>query len=550
MPMNDAQREIYKTVDEVQLALYLFKPSKKPPVSAVVFFFGGGWVGGTPEQFAPQARYLASRGMLAACAEYRVKSRHNTSPYEAVKDAKSAIRWLRANADRLGIDADRLAAGGGSAGGHLAAATALIHNLNEETDDLNVSAVPNALLLFNPVYDNGQGGFGGGRFADISPMHHIERGMPPAVVFLGEEDGLIPVKTARRFQQKMRSAGSRSELFLYKGQPHGFFNALEFKPDADPRCYYETLLETDRFLTSLGFLEKGADLTPPKFTLETNGERRQLEIAYGGKPLARYEYAYDPSTSESRHDTYKPFLHVYSKNGARLITKGAGGLFTHHRGIFHGYNHFEIDGKRRDLWHMKEGVQVHRRFLRMHADENGAEFTSQVEWMTNEGETLLTEARTHRFLPPLSGAYALIEMRSELAPIAGDARLSGDPEHAGAQFRPADDIVADETEYLFHEEKIDPTKDHDLPWVSETFRLSTSAALHSVLVLNHPDNPRGTVFSAYRDYGRFGAFPTLEIPKGDTAELRYRWIVSGGKALPKETAEEAYRDFAGSGENG
>ena len=251
--MDGARRELYKSVDGIDLALYLFKPKQEPPVSAAVFFFGGGWVGGTPEQFAPQARYLASRGMLAACAEYRVKSRHGTTPYEAVKDAKSAMRWLRANANRLGIDPDRIAAGGGSAGGHLAAATATIHNLNEETDDLNVSAVPNALLLFNPVYDNGQGGFGGGKYADISPMHHIERGMPPAVVFLGEEDGLIPVGTARRFQQKMQDAGSRSELFVYKGQPHGFFNALEFKPDADPRCYYETLLETDRFSHRLAF---------------------------------------------------------------------------------------------------------------------------------------------------------------------------------------------------------------------------------------------------------------------------------------------------------
>ena len=134
-------------------------------------------------------------------ADYRVKSRHGTTPFECVKDGKSAVRWLRANADRLGIDPNRIAAGGGSAGGHVAAATGNVPGLEEPGEELHVSSVPNALLLFNPVYDNGPGGYGHervrDRFHEISPLHNIKPGAPPTIVFLGTDNALVPVATAR-----------------------------------------------------------------------------------------------------------------------------------------------------------------------------------------------------------------------------------------------------------------------------------------------------------------------------------------------------------------
>ena len=129
--------------------------------------------------------------MIGMVADYRVKSRQKTTPYECVKDGKSAVRWVRKNAERLGIDPDRLAVGGGSAGGHLAAATATIEGINEDGEDTSVSAVTNALLLFNPVYDNGPDGYGhkrfGNRYKEISPFHNIRSGMPPAIVFFGHQ---------------------------------------------------------------------------------------------------------------------------------------------------------------------------------------------------------------------------------------------------------------------------------------------------------------------------------------------------------------------------
>ena len=263
VPTPDARRETYKQIGEVKLDLFVFHPSghnqKTDKAPVALFFFGGGWNGGSVAQFAPHCRYLTERGMVAIVADYRVASRHKTSPFECVKDGKSAVRWVRKNAGRLGVDPERIAVGGGSAGGHVAAATATIEGLNEAGEDNSVSAVPNALLLFNPVYDNGPDkGYGyervKDRYLEISPMHNIRKGMPPAIVFLGTNDKLVPVETGKKFQQKMQEVGSRSDLHLYEDQGHGFFNHSQFKPGVTMEFYDKTVAEMDRFLVSLEFL--------------------------------------------------------------------------------------------------------------------------------------------------------------------------------------------------------------------------------------------------------------------------------------------------------
>jgi len=146
--------EIYKKTGAVELPIHIFVPKNHQPNDkrpAIVFFFGGGWRSGSPQQFQNHCQYLASRGMVAMIAEYRVLNRHGVKAVMCFRDAKSAIRWVRQNAERLGIDPDRLAAGGGSAGGHLAGALGTIHEFDEEDEDISISSVPNALLLFNPA---------------------------------------------------------------------------------------------------------------------------------------------------------------------------------------------------------------------------------------------------------------------------------------------------------------------------------------------------------------------------------------------------------------
>ena len=247
-----SKKVTYKKIGDVELQLHIFNPkghkvTDKTP--AIVFFFGGGWNGGTPKQFYPHSEYLASRGMVAISAEYRVKGAHKTTPKECVMDGKSAVRWIRAHAKELGIDPDKLAAGGGSAGGHVAATTGTVPGLNEKGEDTTVSCVPNALVLFNPVYDNGPKGYGHKRvkayWKEISPMHNISKTTPPTIVFLGTKDSLIPVATAKDYQKRMKAVGVQSDLHLYDGQPHGFFNKAKFK---------ETVMEADKFLIQLGFL--------------------------------------------------------------------------------------------------------------------------------------------------------------------------------------------------------------------------------------------------------------------------------------------------------
>ena len=255
-PASPDRVEVYKTIGDVSLRMHIFDedPDATEPRAAIVFFFGGGWVGGNPKQFFPHCRYLAKRGMLAMSAEYRVRNTHQTTPFECVKDGKSALRWIRANAKRLGVDPDRIAAGGGSAGGHVAAATATVPGLDED-EDQSLSARPAALVLFNPVYDNGPDGYGYDRvkerFYDISPMHNIQEGMAPAIVFLGTKDKLIPVSTAERFKRRMFEVGAKSELILFEDQGHGFFNHGK----SENRYFDETVEHMDRFLTALAFLE-------------------------------------------------------------------------------------------------------------------------------------------------------------------------------------------------------------------------------------------------------------------------------------------------------
>ncbi|MDB2463136.1 alpha/beta hydrolase [Algibacter sp.] len=255
---------IYKVVNNDSLMLRVYYPKKfnnKKQYPTIVFFFGGGWNGGKISQFEDQSKYFASRGMVAAVVDYRVKSRQGTTPFESVKDAKSAMRFLKNHAKEYGIDTEKMVAAGGSAGGHLAAATTLLPGLNEATDDLSVSPKANALVLYNPVVDNSEEGYGyervGDRYLEISPMHNIAKGAPPTLFLLGSKDKLIPVSTAYKYQEKMEAVGSECEVIIYEGQEHGFFN--QWKKEG-PKYYKESNIAADKFLQSLGYLKGEATL--------------------------------------------------------------------------------------------------------------------------------------------------------------------------------------------------------------------------------------------------------------------------------------------------
>jgi len=255
----------YKEVGDRKLALDLFYPegwSSEDQRPGVVFYFGGGWNGGDTRQFYPQAKYLASRGLVAICAEYRTANKDGVPPTECVADAKSAMRYVRAHSAELGIDPAKLIAGGGSAGGHLAAATATISAYDSPADDLSVSPVPQALLLYNPACDNSEEGYGYDRvksyYQSFSPMENLGADTPPTIIFLGDRDGVFPVPRAKLYQQRMQEAGVRCDLHIYPDQVHGFYNLDRKKRGFDQannkKYFLETTEQMDRFLASLGYL--------------------------------------------------------------------------------------------------------------------------------------------------------------------------------------------------------------------------------------------------------------------------------------------------------
>lgn len=261
---------VFKKTPQVALRLHIFAPKGHKPADktpAIVFFFGGGWMNGGPSQFLHHSIYLASRGMVAICAEYRVHRKHGTTPFECVADGKSAIRYVRQHAAELGIDPDRIAAGGGSAGGHVALATATLSSkYDEQTEDLSISSRPNALCLFNPVCDTTKTGWKGAlrqlgdRAPELSPVHHLPKDMCPAIIFHGAADTTVPLENVQRLQKKMQALGARCEVMVFDGETHGFFNYG--RKNGVP--YRKTVYAMDRFLASLGYLHGEPAIENPR----------------------------------------------------------------------------------------------------------------------------------------------------------------------------------------------------------------------------------------------------------------------------------------------
>jgi acetyl esterase/lipase len=264
----EGETHVYKKVDGRELRIYVTKPADWKATDtrpAIVFYHGGGWVGGSPGQFNEHSMYLASRGMVCFQVEYRLlKGKNNDPPTICCHDAKSAMRWVRARAKEFGIDPSHIASGGGSAGGHLAAFVGMVEGTDDPADNLDVSPKSNAMVLFNPVFDNGPGGWGtarvGDRYQKFSPLHNVTGDDPPAIVFLGSADKLIPVKTAHDFQATMKKAGVDCEVMIFDKMPHGFFNHGKY----DNKPYCETLLAADKFLAKLGWLTGPPTLTKPE----------------------------------------------------------------------------------------------------------------------------------------------------------------------------------------------------------------------------------------------------------------------------------------------
>jgi acetyl esterase/lipase len=256
---------IYKEVGDRELTVDMFSPEDPTSVArpTIAFFHGGGWAFGDPSEFYEACRRYARKGYTTFSFQYRLSKNDDgsyphpdISPIEAVKDARSAIRWLRAHADSLNIDPGKIVVGGQSCGGQLALSTALLDSINESTDDLTIDPIPDALLLFSGTVNTLEPWVDmllGERNRDIwsiSPYHNLKASMPPAIAFHGEEDNQVLPYTVKMFKARTSKLGNHYDLHWYPGRKHYLGEGNE-----KYAAYFdeEILVLADEFLEEFGF---------------------------------------------------------------------------------------------------------------------------------------------------------------------------------------------------------------------------------------------------------------------------------------------------------
>jgi len=257
---------VYKKVGNRELSVDLFytaSSQQKVDNTAIALFHGGGWVFGNPSEFYEACRRYARKGKVTFSFQYRLSRNADgtyphpeITPVESTKDARSAIRWIRENAGLLKINPDKIVVGGQSAGGQLALATALTDKVNEITDNMKISPMPNALLLYSSNVNTMEAWIDmllGDRREEIwsiSPYHNLKKPMPPVIEFRGDEDDQVLPYTVEMFKAKMNQLGNYYEEYVYPGMKH------YLAPDNKKYATYfdeEILEKTDAFLEKFGF---------------------------------------------------------------------------------------------------------------------------------------------------------------------------------------------------------------------------------------------------------------------------------------------------------
>lgn len=251
--VKPSQIVTYKRVGDRELKLHIFlpldwKPSDKR--TAFVTIHGGGWGGGDARRMYAFADDFAKRGLVGISVEYRLlKPGNGVTVFDCVQDGRSALRYVRAHSADLGIDPAKIVANGGSAGGHVAVATAMFPQFDDPNENHNISAIPNALVLYFPVIDTSKEGYGqakiGERWRELSPAHNVRAGLPPTLVFHGTGDTVTPFKGAELFLAEMKKAGNRCELDVHPGGAHGYLMTTR-------ELYEDTLAKTSKFLRDVG----------------------------------------------------------------------------------------------------------------------------------------------------------------------------------------------------------------------------------------------------------------------------------------------------------
>jgi Methane oxygenase PmoA len=262
------------------------------------------------------------------------------------------------------------------------------------------------------------------------------------------------------------------------------------------------------------------------------------ELQFNGRPVLRYMHtALDESSKDARMGTYKPYHHVYDPLGKRYLTKGPGGVFPHHRGLYFGFNRISYGEKQTaDTWHCNNGEnESHVAMLGEVAGPVLGRHRVKINWNGKKQDTFAVETREMTVYNVPGGS--LIEFASLLESQVGKVKLDGDPQHAGFQFRATQD-VPDKTAKLTYYLRPDGKGEFDkfrnwpgdkqhanLPWNALSFVVDEQR--YTCCYLDRPENPKEARFSE-RNYGRFGSYFEYELNQDHPLALNYRiWLQAG-----------------------
>lgn len=226
---------------EVELRCDIYRPtgSATPKRTAIIHFHGGGFSGGDKSVLAPILQPVAALGYVNIAAQYRLSGAARWPAQ--IEDAKTTIRWTRANAARLGIDPARIVVAGYSAGGYLALFASGTQNEPRYEGTGGNAGVPTTvaacLSYFAPT--GAAGGPGFRRMVPLPPdsseeawqeveiQKHI-KGMPPTAVFQGLADAMVVPEVSESLSRQLRAAGVPTEIHEFAGVSHEFVQFPEF----------------------------------------------------------------------------------------------------------------------------------------------------------------------------------------------------------------------------------------------------------------------------------------------------------------------------------
>ena len=296
---------VYGEIDDQKLLVDVFSPEAEQTAEelsrpAVIFIHGGGWSSGNKTNFRPYARQLARHGYVTFCISYRLMTRDGKKTWPAqIDDVQRAVRWVRTNDRRFGIDPNRVAAAGGSAGGHLSAllgttdtrdnsdgalagcssrvnAVVNIFGPTDMTDDFAPKVEAGAMV--NQLVDALFAGDRAGRSEEVraaSPLFQVDDESAPFITFHGTLDKLVPLDHSERLHEALQKVGVESKLVVFEDEGHGFA-----RPENRRRFVEETVAFLDRHLAKAQSARPEAGKNEPM--LLSSALRQRMENGTGG----------------------------------------------------------------------------------------------------------------------------------------------------------------------------------------------------------------------------------------------------------------------------